>query len=89
MTQVVHHRLGDRSGAELLVMRVIEHAVHGWDLARSVGADDEIDPEVTRLLLGTFDANPGLLARTSFAPAQPPADADPRRRLLVLTGRAD
>jgi uncharacterized protein (TIGR03086 family) len=88
MTRVVHHRLGDRSGAELLVMRLIEHAVHGWDLARSVGADDEIDPEITRLLLSTFDSDPDLLARTSFVPGRPPPDADPQRRLLILTGRA-
>ena len=29
---------------ELLVMRVIEHALHGWDLARAIGADEPDRP---------------------------------------------
>jgi uncharacterized protein (TIGR03086 family) len=88
MEMVVHHRLGDRSGAELLVMRIIEHAVHGWDLARSIGAVDQIDPEVTHTVLDAFDADPELLTRTSFTPGRPPPGSDPKRRLLILTGRA-
>jgi hypothetical protein len=50
MEQVTHHRLGDRSGADLLVMRVIEHAVHGWDLAQAIAADA---PPQRRLLIVT------------------------------------
>ena len=59
LDRTVHHRLGDRSGADLLAMRVIEHAVHGWDLARAIGADDRIDPPVTSLLLATLDDQSG------------------------------
>jgi uncharacterized protein (TIGR03086 family) len=88
MTQIVHHRLGDRTGEELLVMRVIEHALHGWDLARAIGADDHLDSDVAETLLASFEADPTMLSRTSFAPRTPPADADPQRRLLSLTGRA-
>jgi uncharacterized protein (TIGR03086 family) len=89
MQRTVHHRLGDRSGAELLVMRVIEHAVHGWDLGRAIGGDDRIDPEVTATLLDAFAADASLLATSSFPPADPPDTADPQRRLLILTGRAE
>jgi uncharacterized protein (TIGR03086 family) len=89
MTQIVHHRLGDRTGEELLVMRVIEHAVHGWDLARAIEVDDHLDPDVAATVLAAFVADPSMLSRTSFAPGTPPADADPQRRLLSLTGRAD
>jgi uncharacterized protein (TIGR03086 family) len=89
LDQTVHHRLGDRSGADLLVMRVIEHAVHGWDLARAIGADDRIDPAVTATLLSCFDADSNLLASSSFAPSDPPANAEPQRRLLIVTGRAE
>jgi uncharacterized protein (TIGR03086 family) len=89
----VHHRLGDRSGADLLVMRVMEHALHGWDLARSIDSDNHIDaaridPGVTAALLAVLDADPSLLARSSYTPSTPPADIDPQRRLLILTGRS-
>jgi uncharacterized protein (TIGR03086 family) len=87
MAQIVHHRLGDRTGAELLVMRVIEHSVHGWDLARAIGAEDRLDPDVTQVLLDAFAADPGMLARTSFPASNPPTTADPQLRLLNLTGR--
>jgi uncharacterized protein (TIGR03086 family) len=88
LSRTVHHRLGDRSGAELLVMRVIEHALHGWDLARAIGTDDSVDPEVTEAILAAFTDDPSMLGRTSFAPIEMSADADPQRRLLLLSGRA-
>jgi uncharacterized protein (TIGR03086 family) len=83
----VHHRQGDRSGSDLLTMRVMEHALHGWDLARSIGADDGIDPGVVDTLLGAFDTDETLLVRSGYPPSNPPAAADPQRRLLILTGR--
>jgi uncharacterized protein (TIGR03086 family) len=87
MTRTVHHRLGDRSGHELLVMRVMEHALHGWDLARAIGADDDIDPPVVHCLLEALHADPTLLARTSFTPVDPPDGATPTQLLLALSGR--
>jgi uncharacterized protein (TIGR03086 family) len=86
---IVHHRLGDRTGYELLVMRGMEHALHGWDLARSIGADDAIDPAVVTGLLRKIDADPTLLSRMSFQPSTPGIDADPLHRLLTLTGRTE
>jgi uncharacterized protein (TIGR03086 family) len=88
LTITVHHRLGDRSGAELLVMRVIEHTLHGWDLARAIGADDRLDPDIVATLLAAFDADPTMLSRTSFPPVQPAPGLDPEKRLLTITGRA-
>jgi uncharacterized protein (TIGR03086 family) len=85
--RTVHHRLGDRSGRDLLVMRIMEHALHGWDLARAIEADDELDPPVVHCLLEALDADPTLLTRTGFTPVEPPADASPAEILLALTGR--
>jgi uncharacterized protein (TIGR03086 family) len=88
LEMTVYHRLGDRSGAELLVMRVIEHTLHGWDLARSIGADDYLDDEIVTTLLAAFDADPTMLARSSFRAIDPPRTAAPEQRLLAITGRA-
>jgi uncharacterized protein (TIGR03086 family) len=88
LEMTVHHRLSDRSGAELLVMRVIEHTLHGWDLARAIGADDRLDPDIAATLLAAFDADPSMLGRTSFPPVQPVAGLDPEHRLLAITGRS-
>lgn len=85
----VHHRFGDRSGADLLVMRVMEHALHGWDLAHAIQVDATIEPDVTAAILAALTAKPNLLARSGYPPAAGPVDVDPQRRLLALTGRGD
>jgi uncharacterized protein (TIGR03086 family) len=87
LARTVHHRLGDRSGQELLVMRIMEHALHGWDLARAIGAEDDIDPPVVHCLLEALQADPALLGRTSLVPVDPPDPATPAQVLLALTGR--
>jgi uncharacterized protein (TIGR03086 family) len=87
LAMTVHHRLGDRSGADLLVMRVMEHALHGWDLARAIGVDDAIEPDVTQAILAALATRPGLLASSGYPPASDPVDVEPQRRLLLLTGR--
>jgi uncharacterized protein (TIGR03086 family) len=55
LAQITHHRRGDRLGSELLVMRINENALHGWDLARAIGQDDRIDPVVVDALLAAVD----------------------------------
>jgi uncharacterized protein (TIGR03086 family) len=87
LTRTVHHRLGDRSGQELLVMRVMEHALHGWDLARSIGAEDDLDAPVVHCLLEVLNADPTLLGRTSFVSVEPIKDATAAQILLALSGR--
>jgi uncharacterized protein (TIGR03086 family) len=85
LDQVVHHRLGDRSGAELLVMRIAEHALHGWDLARAIHQDDHLDPPVVDALLAAIDAEPGSAGQ--FAPLPNADQLTGAARLLALTGR--
>jgi uncharacterized protein (TIGR03086 family) len=87
LERVVHHRRGDRYGAELLVMRIGEHALHGWDLARAIGADPSIDEPVVETLLAAAAADPTSIERAGYA-ALPGADnLDGVARLLALTGR--
>lgn len=87
--RVVRHRAGERTGAGLLVMRVLDVAVHGWDLAVAIGDERTMAPDVVALLL---EGPPDLTgARQLAAFAQPseeaPVNASPQARLLHMVGR--
>lgn len=89
LDRVVHHRLGDRLGHDLLLMRVMEYVVHGWDLAVAVTGDADIDPEAAGLLVNALTERSelwqgiGVFDRTcDDDPALPAGE-----RLLRLTGR--
>lgn len=43
---IVHHPQGDISGRTFLYYRVGDLLLHGWDLARSTGGDDQLDGEL-------------------------------------------
>jgi uncharacterized protein (TIGR03086 family) len=47
---VAHPGMGDIPAAMLFDLRLGELAVHGWDLARAIGADETLDPEVVAAL---------------------------------------
>jgi uncharacterized protein (TIGR03086 family) len=89
LDRTAHHAAGERTGRELLAMRVLDAAVHAWDLARAIGSDETLDEEVVAFLLAytaDLDLGPGQRA---FAPAdaEVPPDASPRDRLLSRLGR--
>ena len=63
--------------------------IHTWDLARAVGGDEHLDPDVVRLaweMLQPMDSmirQPGI-----FGPKlDPPPDADEQTKLLYFLGR--
>ena len=63
--------------------------VHTWDLARAVGADERLDPDVCAELLRRLPDDFHTLAGSGmFAPPVDVADdADPQTRLLARFGR--
>ncbi|HEX3898619.1 MAG TPA: TIGR03086 family metal-binding protein [Mycobacteriales bacterium] len=87
LDRIVHHRWGDRTGLQLLFLRITEHALHGWDLARAIDADDSLDLSVADFLLAAIDVDPTLVNPNAFA--IPPNDdgLTGAARLLALTGR--
>jgi uncharacterized protein (TIGR03086 family) len=94
LERTVHHRKGDRSGDDLLTMRILEHALHGWDLATAVGADTRIGPSVVAVLLDRVTDDllvrsgyPGEAAAGPAGPAGPASAPGAQQRLLALTGR--
>ena len=89
MARTAYHRAGERTGAQLLEMRVLDIAVHTWDLARAIGADESLDPDVVAFALTLQDTLDAGRQRGAFAPppGKTPADSSAQARLLYLAGR--
>jgi len=70
-------------------MRILDAAIHGWDLARAIGADETLDGDVVAFLL-TYTAGLDLgPQQRAFAPAATdgPRNASPQHQLLHRLGR--
>lgn len=89
LARTAQHPAGERTGAQLLEMRVLDVAVHTWDLARSVGADESLDPDLVAFALALQDSFDAGREQGAFAP--PPGDTranlSAQARLLHLSGR--
>lgn len=70
-------------------MRVLDVAVHGWDLAVAIDGDLTIAPEVVALLLERSPDLTGARRLGAFAPPseEPPVNASAQARLLQMLGR--
>lgn len=87
--RTVHLSFGDFPGKEYLGQVTADHLIHAWDLARGIGGDERLDPElvtfVTDFMAPQVDqwADAGV-----FAPrVDVPDGADPQSKLLAMTGR--
>jgi uncharacterized protein (TIGR03086 family) len=89
MARTACHPAGGRTGTQLLGMRVLDIAVHTWDLARAIGAGESLDPGVVAFALTHQDTFDAARQRGAFAPppGNTPADSSAQARLLYLTGR--
>lgn len=89
LLRTVHHPAGDRSGHELLEMRITEFAVHAWDLSRAIGADEQIDAVLVDEMWRRLSVAGTGLERGGYfdPPTSAREDASPLTRLLHLTGR--
>lgn len=85
-----HARAGSHPLDEAITMFVTgDVLIHTWDLARSTGFDERLDPDlVAEQLAGMEPVADSLAASGHYAPPVPVPDrADPQTRLLALTGR--
>lgn len=85
----VHLSFGDTPGDEYLVQLLNDHVIHGWDLARGIGADDKLDPELVDFLYDKMKPQEDILRGSgAFGDEVPvPDGADTQTRLLALMGR--
>lgn len=70
----------------------IDCVVHGWDVARSLGIDYQLDADLLAAALPIAEAVPNgkerLQPGASFRPALPAPENDPLGRILALLGRS-
>jgi uncharacterized protein (TIGR03086 family) len=89
LDRIVHLSFGDIPGGEYCVQLITDLTVHAWDLARGIGADDRLDPELATLVHDWTAPQIELLAQSGlFAPPIPVSDdVDAQARLIALVGR--
>jgi uncharacterized protein (TIGR03086 family) len=91
LDRTVAHPAMEMPGSQLLGFRIGEYGLHGWDLARAIGADDTIDPVVVQALWDLMEPLAPFLAVTGMFGDGPsgtvPDDAPLQLRLLDVSGR--
>jgi len=90
LERVGHHATGDRTGRELLSMRILDAAIHGWDLARAIGADEGLDEDVVAFLLAYVTRPVWISALSNVRPHRrmPMVRATRHRKIGCSTGWA-
>jgi uncharacterized protein (TIGR03086 family) len=89
LTTTCHVSSGDISGEKYLSEVLSDNVIHTWDLARGVGADDKLDPELVDFAYAYLAPQiEGWRKAGVIGPAlEVPDDADPQTKLLAMAGR--
>jgi uncharacterized protein (TIGR03086 family) len=89
LDRTVHLSFGDVPGREYLGQLTADHVIHAWDLARGIGGDDRLDPELVEFVHDFLAPQADQWRGAGvFAAAVPVGDdADLQTRLIALTGR--
>jgi len=79
------------NGAQLFGFRVGDYALHGWDLARAIGADETLDDAVVQAIWTALQPMAPVIGNSGVFGTGPSGqvgdDAPLQTRLLDLTGR--
>lgn len=90
LERIVPFSTGEIAGARLLSIRIVEVAIHTWDLARALGVDETMNPQLAAFTLTAFTENglPRGAGGVPFfeEPTQGEVQSD-LERVLRLAGR--
>jgi uncharacterized protein (TIGR03086 family) len=89
MERTVHLSFGDFPGREYTMQVFADLLIHGWDLARAIGADERLDAELVGACASWFRPMEAAY-RTGGAigpRVETPPEADAQTRLLASFGR--
>lgn len=86
---VVHLSYGDVTAMHYVDEVFTDLTIHGWDLARAIGADETMDPESVDMLYERFKPmEDRLKSFGAFGPkVVPPAGSSRQTELLAVFGR--
>jgi uncharacterized protein (TIGR03086 family) len=91
MERTCHHIAGEIPGAQLLGFRMGDYTLHAWDLARAIGADEALDPELVEVVWESLQPMAPFIGQTGVfgeGPSGTVGESAPlQTRLLDLTGR--
>lgn len=89
MQRTVHLSYGDVPARHYIIELSSDLAIHAWDLARGIGADDQLDADLSRFLYEWILPHADALSGSgAFAPARSVhEDASQQDRLIALSGR--
>ncbi|MFC4062563.1 TIGR03086 family metal-binding protein [Planomonospora corallina] len=89
LTRVVRLPFGDVPGAEYITELFADALIHTWDLARAIGADERLDPELVEACAAWFaGAEDGYRQAGVIGDPHPAPDGtDLQARLLAAWGR--
>ena len=80
---------GETSARDYIWQMTVDATVHSWDLARGIGADDQLDPELVRRVHHETEKDTESLAVSGLfdPPVSVAGHADLQTRMLALFGR--
>jgi len=89
LIRTVHLSFGDTDAEDYAWQLVSDLTLHAWDLARSIGADDTLDPELVDAVTARLEPARDMLAASGVfgSPIPVPDDADAQTKLLAIVGR--
>lgn len=90
LDRIVHLSFGDFPARFYLTQLAADHLIHAWDLARGIGADERLDPELVDVVAAWFAGQEEGYRATGAIGERPPVadDADAQTRLLAAFGRS-
>jgi uncharacterized protein (TIGR03086 family) len=84
----VHLSFGDLPAREYIKQMALDSVIHSWDLARGIGADEALDPELVEFCHADLkDSAEAWRSAGVFGPETAPSDGSTQAKLLALTGR--
>jgi len=90
LEQVWHHPAFDMPAGMVMGFRLVDPALHAWDLARAIGVDDQLDTELMEVLyaqmapMADMLAGSGVFGQGSGGVGD---DADVQTKVLDMSGR--
>jgi uncharacterized protein (TIGR03086 family) len=90
LDRTVQLSFGETPAGEYVLQLFADHLIHGWDLARAIGAEERLDPELVDACASWFaEREEGYRSAGAIGPRpETPAGADAQARLLAGFGRS-